>query len=385
MFSINDLMSALLRTSSAMIQSGNSADRTEGGGTTVRFDPELRHFLECQGKAMGGLSLQSVVSMILTGVMRASTNESASARVDHLRNRLFELFDRHGIDIPTMSEILQDIDCPLSRDGLVERLDNNLLDHLVAMFDVRREWLLCQNSIITQAGKHSWIGKSFALVEHVIDLNTRGFYPRIWMLTRGRFDRATWSWTGEQGKRDDAKVAIVIEIKRTTKDGTSFSTYEDWGGGAWSDFKVRTEFRAIAKVLSDPTHEVAQSYGDAFQGIHEEEIFFPNPHVSSASVAVDPEAYDALFIQTSITAHELLETRDMNSYWSILECARQYSGEDAEDETAAVWRYFSKIITGLDQSRPWLPSEQRPNSKITSHRSMAEIMEATRSKRPNRQ
>ena len=45
---------------------------TEGGGTTIRFDPELRAFLETMRHELVGMSLQSVVSLLLTGVMRAS-------------------------------------------------------------------------------------------------------------------------------------------------------------------------------------------------------------------------------------------------------------------------------------------------------------------------
>lgn len=380
MFSINDLMSALLRTSSAMVQSGKSMDRNEGGGTTVRFDPELRHFLECQSKAMGGLSLQNVVSMILTGVMRASTNESASARVDLIRNRIFELFDRHGIDIPTMSEILQDFDCPLSRDALVERLDNKLFDQLTELFDVRRDWLLTQEPYITPTWENRWYRKSASFLAHVIDLDTQGLKPRVWMLTRGAFNSDTWRLTGHQEGGDGVMVGIVVEVQRRSSKGTTFSTFENWGDEPWFHMPSRAEFRAIAKFLSDPPGEVAETYAAALWKDYN--YFTPRDDLDGRGIAVHPEVYDALYRHNTITVHEMLtEPRQMGSGWSLLECGRQFSGKQIEAETEEVWSYFSGIVQSLDRSRPWLPVDERPNAMAASRRSMEEIIADTKARK----
>lgn len=380
MFNINDLVDGLLRSGNQLAREGKPELRSDGGGTTLRFDPELRRFLDAHSQAMGGASLQQVVSMILTGVMRASMAETAAMRVDRLRNRVFELFDRHGIDIPTMSEILQDFDCPLSRDALVERLDNKLLDQLTELFDVQREWLLAQEPYITPTWKNRWYRKSASFVAHVIDLDTQGLKPRVWMLTRGSFDADIWSLSGHQEGGNDVMVGIVVEVQRRTSKGTSFSTFENWGDEPWFHMPSRAEFRAIAKFLSDPPGEVEQTYAAALWKDYS--YFTPRDDLDGRGIAVHPEVYDALYRHNTITVHEMLTApRQMGAGWSLLECGRQFSGKQIEAETKEVWDNFSTIVQVLDRSRPWLPAEERPNAMTASRRSMEEIMAATKARK----
>lgn len=149
--------------------------------------------------------------------------------------RVFELFERHSIDRPTMAEILGVSLSTLKGHGLVDHIDNKKLDELAETFAVARGWLLgnYDSPAICVCRWHVREDPVHRLLRFAI----AGKEPRIHFVKSKRF-------TTEEVIREEArisftqieptsKIAIVTEVKHQTSSGRSYNSYERWESVPW--------------------------------------------------------------------------------------------------------------------------------------------------------
>jgi hypothetical protein len=163
------------------------------------------------------------------GAARKIAQDSPAASIaskrllEVIRERVFELIERHGIDLPTMAEIL---DVPLSmlgREELLDRLDNPSLDRLASLFCVRREWLVGQDEYPMRGGKQ-WYNDPASLIQHLLELEKKGLQPWIYFLKLAHMD-------AEKAMEEEGhshRVGISIACTHGTPTGRTFRTFEPW-------------------------------------------------------------------------------------------------------------------------------------------------------------
>ena len=164
---------------------------------------------------------------------------------DAIRERVLELLNRHGIDPPTMAEIL---DVPLSmlgrRDELLDRLDNPTLDRLTNLFCVNRDWFVGQNPCPNQYEK-KWYNDTVGFVQHILELEKQSLRPVIYFMKPDQMN------ADDAMEAEGAGYRVGISITRThkTSSGKSFRTFEPWSWEPWNYQKSRIDFLSIYMIL----------------------------------------------------------------------------------------------------------------------------------------
>lgn len=186
--------------------------------------------------------LTILARQLLSTIEHKPTNASRDAKIDLILGRLFELFDRHFIDRPTMAEIL---DVPLSRlkgDGLVDHLDNKMLDKLAATFAVHRDWLLGNSDCPTRS-VCDWYKSPLTAMRRLVALTNGGRKPKIYFVKSNRMD-------DQSALHDDIcnhyyYVAVVVEMNAETPTGRAFKSCERWKTLVWNYQKSRIDLLTL--------------------------------------------------------------------------------------------------------------------------------------------
>jgi hypothetical protein len=225
-------------------------DTAESTGTTIRFDPELRKFLNAQAEAMG-VSLSSMVTLILTGVMRSTVvNEDARGQADLIWSRFRQLFDLHKIDIASIAEVMADSQLTpavvCDRDRLLDVMVDPLVETLAKKFSVNRSWLLGEDPHPGVSPK-SWYVINTPIYNRIFELCGRGNRPEI-LFVHGINDKLVT--TRNEDRQPDAQVYVFFRYRETTSSGSSYYLFESWEGLPWDYSKSRHELKQLMMVAS---------------------------------------------------------------------------------------------------------------------------------------
>lgn len=182
--------------------------------------------------------IDELISLAKHLLAHQQANAGRDAKVDLMLNRVFQLFDRHFVDRPTMAEILEVPLSRLKRDGLVDHLDNKMLDRLAATFAVRRDWLLGNSDSPTRS-VCDWYKSPLTAMRRLIALTNEGKEPSVYFVKSKQMD-------AQNALRDDIAshyhyVAVVVEMSAQTPLGRTFKCCERWESLVWNYQKSRMD------------------------------------------------------------------------------------------------------------------------------------------------
>jgi hypothetical protein len=175
---------------------------------------------------------------------RPEADKHRKRSMDVIRDRVFELMERHDIDLPTIAEILEVKPSVLEREELLDRLDNPTLDRLANLFCIERKWLTGQSEYPMQA-EETWYKRPASFLHHLLALEKKDLHPEVYFMKPLRMDPD--KAMDEEGLRQ--QVGICIARVHETSSGKSFMTFEPWAWEPWSYQRSRIDFLAIFMIF----------------------------------------------------------------------------------------------------------------------------------------
>lgn len=221
----------------------------ESAGTTIRFPPELRAFLDTQASTLG-VSLASVVTMILNAVMLETLSEpKGTALADKMQlmaQRFRLLLEDHSIDIPTALELFRPdgIDAAVLSNPtmLIDKLDSRLIDRIAKTFSVDAKWLRAEDDY---PGRRvdDWYKQPARLCLHVAKLARQGQKPEVIFVRAKSADFALASRMKDEAPEQN--LTPIIKKYLTLESGRTIELYEQWETERWNYINCREDFKAM--------------------------------------------------------------------------------------------------------------------------------------------
>lgn len=110
---------------------------------TLRLEPDIKKYCEFNAER-SGLTTQAFISLVLKGVMSASTNEQES-QLFLMKERFLEIFKAHKIPLADVPMLFEDAKFPLSNltsdKGIIDILTPGNIDKICTMFALNENWL----------------------------------------------------------------------------------------------------------------------------------------------------------------------------------------------------------------------------------------------------
>ncbi len=293
-------MTGLMDLIGGMVRRGNEAakltadEQLETVSSTVRFGGDLRRFLEAQADAMGGVSTQSVVTMILNGVMRETLEPSPVDRVDIVPARIVRLFELHGIDLTTAARILGVPFADMKPERLVNHVDDALLDRLVDDFAIERRWLLGDTSYPGRTVT-KWYKSPYHGAQRILELAQRKFKPKVYFVKSNDWDLAISKQEDQTTHRNNILILVELTKKVNPDDplSTEYKTYELWEDQPWDYQKSRLDILTL--VMFCKNMKDSNPWFLAKKKGLDPEYFAPhNANISWTDQQIEKEAFDGL-------------------------------------------------------------------------------------------
>ncbi|WP_341666181.1 hypothetical protein [Vibrio sp.] len=234
-------------------------------GITIRFRPEVRKFLDHQSQYIG-CSIQDLVSMSMTSIMKASEKPLAST-LDIACTRFRQLFELHGVGAFDIPEVFGD--GKLNRSSLLD--DRQLLDSLsddmlkdaCDKFNVQLDWLKGYTDSPIPYSGHYCFYKNIGYVAHQLARYTlKGDNPRVLFIIK--LDNGAYlGKTMADAAKDDSsnnEIPIGVVIERNVIFGDrSVRVYDVLKSERWNYKKCRLHLKSLMLFC--------QKSGIAFSGV----------------------------------------------------------------------------------------------------------------------
>lgn len=176
------------------------------------------------------------------GTTRVSPRDR-NVQLIHIQERIFELFERHSIDMPTMAEIIGVSLPTLKGDALLEHLDNETIVRLSKTFFVSRSWLLGKNTYSSETVGR-WYKSPYEVIRRIRKLHGEGSNPRIYFIKSKSMDPEE----AIQREIPAASVTVIISSSNKTQSGQDFVSFERWDDQPFDYQKSRLDFLALVRV-----------------------------------------------------------------------------------------------------------------------------------------
>jgi hypothetical protein len=238
-------------------------DTSSQNPISIRFKPETRRFLDHQANALN-TSLQSVISIILDGVVEASTDDT-QATLRTIRERFFYLFQTHNIDHPGIVSIMKPYGFTLSALGdnsrLLDLLDQKTIQFLASVFSVRPEWISGASDLITPIDSRvRWYKNIFATATKLLEYAMQGLKPRVLFIKReGSNFEAAYKY-GDADGAEREPIGVIVELHRKTDDGVAFTTYQVWEFERWNYVRCREQIKHFM-LFCEQASKFVDSFG----------------------------------------------------------------------------------------------------------------------------
>lgn len=334
--------------------------------STVRFNGDLKRFLDAQASAWGGVSTQSVITTILTAVMHETLKPTAADRIDIIPARILTLFDLHGIDRITAAEILGVPFVDMKPERLINHVSNAVIDRLAEDFSINRSWLLGDED---RPGKKvfDWYKTPTAAAQRILKLARLRLKPKIYFIKGDGWDLGKSKAADKTTQSDN--IAIVIELTRKVNPSDPYSreymTYELWQDAPWDYQKSRIDVLSLIlfcrNMEDDRSRRIAEKMGqDANYFLEWGETF------SWDDLNIPSEAFDALR-HFSILPSQIMQSHAISRQKSGVPVVRSGgwaslddyvdSKEDSavskrdEEEFKYVLEHYNKMIENIAKER----------------------------------
>jgi len=215
-------------------------------GTTVRFEPAVKRFIELQATHLG-ISNQEFVSMTLKAVMNA-TLQPQSNQLELMTDRFIEIFDAHGIamaDIPRLVPVIQKSDL-LSKKTLLDKLSDDVIATVAELFFVDPLWLKGTSDRPHNLSGKRWYKRVDSIAISLAKYSRQCRGVRVLLVSK---NGTNYQQLKEAKDKEDAIPAhvmgVVIQLDRSVN-GINFTTYDVWEAERWNYAPCRHYLKCIA-------------------------------------------------------------------------------------------------------------------------------------------
>jgi hypothetical protein len=215
--------------------------------TTIRLDPEIRRYYEDAANELG-LSLQAMIKIALTGLMKVSQNETKT-EINLIIDRFFEIFAAYHIPTVDIPKILLPYKIPLSviahEERLLDILDSDVLGHIAKLFNINVGWL---KGIGGYDGKivnsqYKWYKSPVSFCQYLNELSHENFQPEVLFFSDSSEKKMHEDRLCDPN--DSSQVGVVLKIPKKTECGISYSIFEVYEYGSWGYEKSRIDLKVI--------------------------------------------------------------------------------------------------------------------------------------------
>lgn len=280
--------------------------------TTVRLEPDVRRYYEDAANALG-ISLQSIIKITLTGLMKISQKE-VKTELNLMIDRFFELFSAHHIASADIPKFLLPHKVPLSalanNDRLLDLMEPALLEHISALFNVNLKWLKGLSSRSSVLNKQRWYKAPGSLCSYLNELSHNNINPEVIFVSDSSQGKM---YDDRKSNNHDAHVGIIIKIPTKSLSGIAYDKFEMSEFGPWGYEKTRIDLKLVM-------------------------MFCVRNNFYLRGIVLNKEDFDNLFHGYSlpITAFE-----KKLSYWEPIDyVSAGYTGDKDTDELLNVVRHY---------------------------------------------
>lgn len=248
-------------------------------GITIRFMPDVRNFLDHQADHVG-CSIQDLVSMTMTSVMKATENPMAS-ELELMCSRFRQLFQMHEIntfDIPNMIKSGNLTPSQLMDDkALLDALSSDIVNEVSDMFNISVGWVKGADEYLFNYGGHGTVYKSVdSIAYRLARYRINGERPRVFFVldTESKNVEKQMSDANASGDNSSDELRIGVVIARTKTVGTqTFTVYDVLDSQRWNYPRCRIHLKLLMLFCEktgttfDGISLKSQDYSNLFRGV----------------------------------------------------------------------------------------------------------------------
>ncbi|WP_277444795.1 hypothetical protein [Vibrio parahaemolyticus] len=305
----------------------------EGGNIplTIRFDPEIHKFYSAQAEHLG-ISIQSVVSMLLKSVMSESISDKSS-QLNSVCQRFRFVFEMHGIsefDIPKIlpeikkSELLDDI-------LLIDCLTEDVLDKVSTLFNINKKWLKGsdEEKIFTLSSPR-WYKSVKNVVSRIYDINISHSNTKLYFLSTKKEDTLSDN-------------QLIHQLSNAVLDDSN---------NAWYPFTIAVEFTKNENGVEVPVVEFYKperwNYSKCRYHIGMLYLFAKNMNIQVNGYTVDEAYFERLQNNEfhPVNLFNLVKSKDVFG-WNV-EKILSADGVFSEGQLEAIKSVFDNLAKGVE-------------------------------------
>lgn len=220
-------------------------------GITIRFKPEVRRFLDHNAESLG-CSIQDLVSMTMTSVMKATETPFASD-LEIMCSRFRHLFEVYGVntfDIPDLFENESFSRSTLMDDTrLVDALTPEFISEVCEKFNIESDWLKGGSAYPIPSSGHYRFYKDIGDVAYrLARYSISGLKPRILFVLSMNNDTNIPEIMSRAATDDSSSkelpIGIVI-VKQASLSGRIVPIYDVLQPERWNYKKCRIQLKTL--------------------------------------------------------------------------------------------------------------------------------------------
>jgi len=240
------------------------SDLTDSKPTSIRLEPEVRKFIKAQADALG-TSEQSVIGMILKGVVEMSMNQTTGS-LRTIRERFLYLFQVHKIDLPSTAFLLREYGFTLSvlgdSDKLLDLITPNVINYVAQLFHVNPQWISGGiDSPIALGVEVRWYKNVYRMASRLMEYVDKGLKPHVMFIQRheAEFDKAFLD--NDAGRVDEEPIGVIVRLTHEYPNEIYFKTYECWEFERWNYEPCRQQMKLLICFCDQASRKHLISYG----------------------------------------------------------------------------------------------------------------------------
>lgn len=284
-------------------------------GTTIRFDPNTRLFIEEQAEHLG-ISVQEFVAMTFKAIM-AATEEPQATELELMADRFVQAFTIHGVpnaDIPallpegtiTRSDLL-------TRNNLLDKLDNATIQHVADLFSLNPDWL---KGIENNPGKPGlyWYKNVSEVARHLANLKRTHRRVRVLFVSQKGLTMDMLRAAQKEGDSlPPIEIGLIIEAEGQLNN-VAYTSYEFWDSERWNYWRCRYCLKSIM-------------------------MFCEKSRIAYDGILLDSHAAKPLFAGTGIPAEAMKASRE---FWYPEVLVAEGSTNPELNELPSIKEFYQK-------------------------------------------
>ena len=253
--------------------------------------------------------LKSAVSAASPHVPRTLTDNAGSShpsspvetihplahQITVMRERFFELFEKHHVPLTVVPILLRDFGFSVSaiedRVRLADLLSEDAITFLADMFHVERAWLRGSTTDVTRVPLR-WYKSPDRFCRAVSEADQLGQHVWVHFIRRSKSQPGLFRWFGGY----EFSAGVVVEYEHQVCDGVTFSTYERWEEQDWGTWNCRLFYKSLIRFCLQHSLINVRLLMEATDADYAREG--PHGGIEIVGDLLTPEVFDALHAGT---------------------------------------------------------------------------------------